>query len=154
MLTLIEKISFLLLAVFSLSYAGIGFYRVYKAIVRGRPDSRFDHLLQRASRALWIVLTQQSVFKKRPIISLLHALVFYGFVYYGLVNIVDAWEGFFPFRARGGIWHLFNLLADLLTAGVLVGILGLAIRRFLVRPKDFHFGPSVPLQERVTSGIL
>ena len=154
MLTLIEKISFLLLAVFSLSYAGIGFYRVYKAIVRGRPDSRFDHLLQRFSRALWIVLTQQSVFKKRPIISLLHALVFYGFVYYGLVNIVDAWEGFFPFRARGGIWHPFNLLADLLTAGVLVGILGLAIRRFLVRPKDFHFGPSVPLREGVTSGIL
>lgn len=154
MLTLIEKISFLLLAVFSLSYAGIGFYRVYKAIVRGRPDSRFDHLLQRCSRALWIVLTQQSVFKKRPIIALLHALVFYGFVYYGLVNIVDAWEGFFPFHARGGIWGPFNLLADLLTGGVLVGILGLAIRRFLVRPKDFHFGPSVPLREGVTSGIL
>lgn len=154
MLTLIEKISFLLLAAFSLSYAGIGFYRVYKAIVRGKPDSRFDHLPQRVSRALWIVLTQQSVFKKRPIVSFLHAMVFYGFVYYGLVNIVDALEGFFPFRARGGIWHPFNLLADLLTGGVLVGILGLAFRRFLVRPKDFHFGPSVPLQEGVTSGIL
>lgn len=154
MLTLIEKISFLLLAVFSLAYAGTGFYRVYKAIARGRADSRFDHLLQRISRALWIVLTQQSVFKKRPIISLLHAMVFYGFVYYGLVNIVDAWEGFSPFRARGGIWHPFNLLADLLTGGVLLGILGLAIRRFLVRPEDFHFAPSVPLQEGVTSGIV
>lgn len=154
MLTLIEKISFLLLAVFSLSYAGIGFYRVYKAIVRGRPDSRFDHLLQRFSRALWIVLTQQSVFKKRPVISVLHALVFYGFVYYFLVNVVDVLEGFFSFHARAGFWNPFNLLADLLTAGVLVGIIGLVIRRLIVRPADFIFAPNVPVQEQVRAGIF
>lgn len=154
MLTLIEKISFLLLAVFSLSYAGIGFYRVYKAIVRGRPDSRFDHLLQRFSRALWIVFSQQSVFKKRPVISVLHALVFYGFVYYFLVNVVDVLEGFFSFHARAGFWNPFNLLADLLTAGVLVGIIGLVIRRLIVRPADFLFAPNVPVQEQVRAGIF
>ncbi len=154
MLTLIEKISFLLLAVFSLSYAGIGFYRVYKAIVRGRPDSRFDHLLQRFSRALWIVFSQQSVFKKRPVISVLHALVFYGFVYYFLVNVVDVLEGFFSFHARAGFWNPFNLLADLLTAGVLVGIIGLVIRRLIVRPADFIFAPNVPVQEQVRAGIF
>ncbi|TAK08105.1 (Fe-S)-binding protein [bacterium] len=154
MLTLIEKISFLLLAAFSLSYAGIGFYRVYKAIVRGRPDSRFDHLLQRFSRALWIVFSQQSVFKKRPVISVLHALVFYGFVYYFLVNVVDVLEGFFSFHARAGFWNPFNLLADLLTAGVLVGIIGLVIRRLIVRPADFIFAPNVPVQEQVRAGIF
>lgn len=154
MLTLIEKISFLLLAVFSLSYAGIGFYRVYKAIVRGRPDSRFDHLLQRFSRALWIVFSQQSVFKKRPVISVLHALVFYGFVYYFLVNVVDVLEGFFSFHARAGFWNPFNLLADLLTAGVLVGIIGLVIRRLIVRPADFIFAANVPVQEQVRAGIF
>ena len=47
---------------------------------------------ERVIGALWIVLTQQSVFKKRPLVSLLHALVFYGFVYYFLVNVVDAAE--------------------------------------------------------------
>lgn len=154
MLTLIEKISFLLLAVFSLSYAGIAFYRVYKAIVRGRPDSRFDHLLQRFSRALWIVFSQQSVFKKRPVISVLHALVFYGFVYYFLVNVVDVLEGFFSFHARAGFWNPFNLLADLLTAGVLVGIIGLVIRRLIVRPADFIFAANVPVQEQVRAGIF
>lgn len=154
MLTLIEKISFLLLAFFSLSYAGIGFYRVYKAIVRGRPDSRFDHLLQRFSRALWIVFSQQSVFKKRPVISVLHALVFYGFVYYFLVNVVDVLEGFFSFHARAGFWNPFNLLADLLTAGVLVGIIGLVIRRLIVRPADFIFAANVPVQEQVRAGIF
>ena len=81
----------------------------------------------RIQRAIWIVLTQQSVFKKRPMVSLLHAFVFYGFVFYFLVNLVDVLEGFFAIYARGGAWNLFNLAADIFTASVLIGIIGLII---------------------------
>ena len=154
MLTASEKIFFVLLAAFSFYYAGIGFYRVFKAISRGKPEPRFDRLGERVLRALRIVLTQQSVFKTRPLISFLHALVFYGFVYYALVNLVDFAEGFFPFRARQGWWRPFNLLADLLTGAVLVGIIGLALRRFVVRSEDFAFGPKVPLHEDARKGII
>jgi len=153
MLTTIEKVLFLLLTFGALYFAGTGFYQVYQTIRRGKPEDRFDHLPKRIFDALWKVLTQQTVFKKRPLVSLLHALVFYGFVYYFLVNVVDALEGFFPFRARGTVWNPFNLIADLLTAGVLVGIVGLALRRFLVRPRDFSFAPNVPLHEDVKPGI-
>lgn len=154
MLTAAEKVAFIVLAVASLYFSGIGFYRVFKAILRGKPESRFDHLPQRVLRALRIVLTQQSVFKRRPLISLLHALVFYGFAYYFLVNVVDGLEGFFPLHARGEAWNPFNLLADLLTAAVLVGIIGLVIRRFMVRPADFAFASNVPLHENAKAGIL
>jgi Fe-S oxidoreductase len=102
---------------------------------------------------LWIVLTQQTVFNKRPLTSILHAMVFYGFVYYFLVNLVDALEGFFPFHARGGAWNLFNLLADLLTGGVLIGIGGLMIRRFVGQPSDFTFTSKVPLHDHISRGI-
>ncbi len=153
MLTTVEKILFLLLAIVCLYYAGIGFYRVAKTIVRGKPDPRFDRMPQRILYALWIVLTQQTVFNKRPLISILHAMVFYGFVYYFLVNLVDALEGFFPFHARGGAWNLFNLLADLLTGGVLIGIVGLMIRRFVGQPSDFRFTSKVPLHEQISRGI-
>ena len=154
MLTTVEKILFLLLAVGSLYYGGKGLYDVYRAIARGKPDPRFDRLPQRIGRALWIVFSQQSVFKKRPVVSILHAMVFYGFVYYFLVNAVDALEGFFSFHARDGLWNLFNLPADLLTASVLVGIIGLVIRRLVVRPADFSFAPNVPVQEQVRGGIF
>ena len=154
MLTTAERIIFLLLVVMSLYYSGYGFYRVYKIIARGKPDARFDHLAQRILRALWLVLTQRTVFKKRPVISFLHALVFYGFVYYFLVNVVDVFEGFFPFSARGGAWSPFNFVADLLTAGVLVGIVGLSIRRFLAQPQDFIFASNVPIHEEARAGIL
>jgi Fe-S oxidoreductase len=154
MLTSIEKVLFLLLAAGSLYYAGARFYAVYRAIARGRADSRLDNLRQRFLRALWIVFIQQSVFKTRPIVSFLHALIFYGFVFYFLVNLVDVFEGFASFDARGGLWAPFNLLADLLTASVLIGMIGLVIRRFLVRPKDFSFPPNVPLQPEARAGIL
>src|SRR6267142_958476 len=154
MLTSIEKVLFILLAAGSLYYAGVRFYDVYRAIARGRPDSRLDNLGQRILRALWIVFTQQSVFKTRPIVSFLHALIFYGFVFYFLVNLVDVFEGFVSFDARGGLWGPFNWLADLLTASVLIGMIGLVIRRFLVRPRDFSFPPNVPLQPEARAGIL
>src|SRR5687767_8569540 len=113
MLTLVEKIVFVLLALGSLYYGGTKFYAVYRAILRGRPDARFDDLAGRVRRAMWIVFSQQSVFKARPIVSFLHALIFYGFVFYFLVNLVDVLEGFFGIHARGRAWNPFNLLGDL-----------------------------------------
>ena len=154
MLTTIEKILFILLALGSLYYGGSKFYLVYRAIARGKPDERFDDLAGRIQRAIWIVLTQQSVFKKRPMVSLLHAFVFYGFVFYFLVNLVDVLEGFFAIHARGGAWNLFNLAADIFTASVLIGITGLILRRLFVQPKDFEFPANVPVQPEVRSGIF
>ena len=154
MLTTIEKILFILLALGSLYYGGSKFYSVYRAIARGKPDERFDNLAGRIQRAIWIVLTQQSVFKKRPMVSLLHAFVFYGFVFYFLVNLVDVLEGFFAIHARGGAWNLFNLAADIFTASVLIGIIGLILRRLFVQPKDFEFPANVPVQPEVRKGIF
>ena len=154
MLSTIEKIVFILLALGSLSYGGRKFYAVYRAIARGKPDVRFDHLTERIGHALWIVLTQQSIFKRRPVVSLLHALVFYGFVFYFLVNLVDLLEGYVAFDARGGAWNPFNLAADLLTSAVLIGMVGLVLRRWFVKPRDFAFPANVPVQPEVRSGIF
>src|SRR5690349_2239307 len=142
MLTGLEKILFVLLVMGSLYYGGLGFYHVYKAILRGRPDDRFENLGSRILRSIWIVLTQESVFKRRPIVSFLHALIFYGFLFYFLVNLVDILEGYFALDTSTGAWRPFNLAADLFTAGVLVGMIGLIIRRRLIRPQDFRFPPN------------
>ena len=88
MLTLVEKILFILLALASFYYGGTKISGVYRAITRGKPDPRFDNLAGRIGRAVWIVLSQQSVFKARPIVSFLHALILYGFVFYFLFNLV------------------------------------------------------------------
>ncbi len=154
MLTTPEKVLFLLLVLASLYFGGGALYRVYKAIRRGQPEDRFDNLPARAGRALWQTLTMQTVFKKRPLVSLLHAFVFYGFVFYLSVNLVDVLEGFFPFKARGGFWNGYNLVADILTALILVGITGLLIRRYSgAGRKTFSWNEKTPLHERVREGI-
>ena len=62
-----------------------------------------------SSRALWIVFTQQSVFKTRP--SFLFSRAdFHGFVFYFLVNLVDVFEGFVSFHARGGAFGAVQLI--------------------------------------------
>jgi Fe-S oxidoreductase len=154
MLTIVEKIVFILLAGASLGLAGKGFLGVYRVISRGRPEQRFDSLGGRIRRALGTVLAQRSVFKARPVVSLLHALVFYGFVFYFLVNLIDLLEGFLLFRARGGAWNAFSLVADLLTTGILAGVIGLIIRRRWVRPRDFDYPANVPLQVDARTRIL
>ena len=86
-------------------------------------------------------------------VSFFHALVFYGFAFYFLVNLVDVIEGYVALHTRSGLWNAFNLTADVLTAAVLIGIISLVIRRFLVRPKDFDFPANVPVREGVRKGI-
>jgi Fe-S oxidoreductase len=154
MLTIAEKILFILLAAGSLYFGAKGFLRVYRVIARGRPDQRFDELSARIRGAIEIVLTQRSVFKARPLVSFLHALIFYGFVFYFAVNLIDVIEGFLLLHSRGGAWNAFNLAADLLTAGILVGVLGLVIRRWLIKPRDFDYPANVPLQAEARSVIL
>ncbi|MGH7927389.1 MAG: [Fe-S]-binding protein, partial [Candidatus Binatia bacterium] len=67
MLTIGEKILFILFVVASLYFGAKGFLDVYKIIGRGRPDQRFDNLSERIRSALRIVFTQRSVFKTSPV---------------------------------------------------------------------------------------
>ncbi|MBM4298738.1 MAG: [Fe-S]-binding protein, partial [Deltaproteobacteria bacterium] len=153
MLTTLEIILFLLLLIGAGYFGGKGFYDVYRAIARGKPDARFDDLPGRIRRALWTVLTQRSVFKARPLVSFFHGLIFYGFVFYFLVNLVDLLEGMFGIHARGGLWNPFNLAADLLTAAVLLGVGAMVLRRFVMRSKDFDFAANTFIAPEARAGI-
>ena len=154
MLPLAHKIAFLLFAAVTVAIGLRGFYRVYQRIRGGRQDSdtRFDHLPQRIGYALVTTLTQSRTFRRRPVISFFHSFIFYGFAFYILVNLVDGVEGFFPFAIRStnlpGM--VYNLLADLLSALVLIGVVALVIRRFLLPSRrDFAFNPRTLLHEDV-----
>ncbi len=102
MLPFAHQIAFLLFAAVTVAIGLRGFYRVYRRIRAGSQDSepRFDHLPQRLWRALVTTLTQSRTFRRRPAISFFHSFIFYGFVFYILVNLVDGLEGFIPFTVR------------------------------------------------------
>ncbi|GAA4005635.1 (Fe-S)-binding protein [Deinococcus rubellus] len=144
MLPLSSKILFF---VFALVFGGLGvwgFYRLYLRIRRGAPatEPRFDVLGKRLISALVSSLTQERTFRRRTVISTFHAFIFYGFTYYVPVNLVDGLEGYFHFVITSNhVWgKVYNLLADVLSFLVLVGVIALVIRRlFSPSRRDFRF---------------
>jgi Fe-S oxidoreductase len=154
MLPLAHKIAFLLFALITLAFGAEGFYRLYLRIRRGTPDPepRFNNLPRRFIYALTTTLLQTRTFKKRPIIGLFHSFIFYGFVFYGLVNLVDAIEGYLPLTitSTNPIGATYNLLADILSFLVLLGVIALVIRRFaLPSRRDFNFNARTLLHKDV-----
>jgi Fe-S oxidoreductase len=144
MLPFAQKIAFLLFAAVMLSLAARGFYRLYRKITAGQgdPEMRFDRLGRRLWYALSTTLLQSRTFRKRPMISFFHSFIFYGFVFYIIVNLLDGIEGFVPFSIRSTTFagSAYNLVADLLSAAVLVGVIALVLRRFLLpERRDFRF---------------
>jgi len=154
MLPLAHKIAFLLFALITLAFGAEGFYRLYLRIRRGAPDPerRFNNLPRRFIYALTTTLLQTRTFKKRPTIGLFHSFIFYGFVFYGLVNLVDAIEGYLPLTitSTNPIGAAYNLLADILSFLVLLGVIALVIRRFaLPSRRDFSFNARTLLHKDV-----
>lgn len=154
MLPFSQKIIFLLFAVLTGSIGGWGFYRLYLRIRAGRPDpeQRWNVLPRRLGYALATTLLQNRTFRKRPVVSFFHSLIFYGFSFYILVNLVDAVEGYLPLPVSSANWAgaTYNLLADVFSALVMVGVVALVVRRFwLPAARDFRFNPRTLLHEDV-----
>jgi Fe-S oxidoreductase len=154
MLPLAQKIAFLVFAGITGGFGAWGFYRLYRRIRAGRvdADARWDRLLARVWNALTTTLLQSRTFRKRPVVSFFHSLIFYGFVFYILVNFVDAVEGYVPVSVSSGSWWgaAYNLSADVLSALVMVGVVALVGRRFfLPSARDFRFNERTMLHEDV-----
>jgi Fe-S oxidoreductase len=159
MLPLSQKYAFLMFALVTMARGAHGFFRLYLRIRRGRADSdiRTDHILRRLWVALRTTLSQSRTFRERTVVSTFHAFIFYGFVFYVLVNAVDAIEGYssFSISSRTVPGAMYNLFADVLSFLVLVGVVALVIRRFfLPTRRDFRFNANTLVHPDVRRGYI
>jgi Fe-S oxidoreductase len=159
LLPLSSKILFFLFALFFGGLGLWGFYRLYLRVRRGRRagELRADVLGSRLLYALRVSLTQERTFRRRSVISVLHSFIFYGFVYYLLVNVIDGLEGYFQFsiQSTNPLGALYNLLADLLSFGVLLGVFSLVFRRyFSKRKRDFTFNAKTLLHPNIKNRYI
>ena len=161
MLTLIEKVIFVLLAFVSAYFAYRSADRIRRIIQRGRGGDKIDvrAALRRGQDALLKTVTLSPTWQTRFWPSLFHALVVWGFTFYLLVDIGDVLNGFLPsYRfptndAVSALDGVYNLLADFLSVGVLVGMAALLVRRFILRSRAFSFAPSTRLHPKARAGI-
>jgi len=156
MLSSTEQIAFVLLVLVCGGVAFQGFRRIFVIVSQGKPSYRTDKFLSRLIKALIEVGLQKPLFKSRPIVSLFHAFIFFGFSFYLLVNFNDLLEayvsGWTTIDSSNPVALGFNLFSDLFSILVLIGIIYFLIRRFIGKPRVFEFNRNVKLQTKVVGG--
>src|ERR1700749_103744 len=115
------------------------FQHVLRNIFTARKDADF-HLAPISKRVwdfFWEVLCQAKVIRERPLPGLAHALVFWAFLAFALVTLNHCATGLgIGFLSPDGvIGRFYFYFAAAFAMACAVGIAGLFVRRFLVRPR-------------------
>lgn len=160
MLTPVEQVVFILLALFAVGATASGFAEMYRIINRGQGELYLDNLPRRLWQAATVYLTQHTTLKTRRVTSLIHLGVVLGFTYYFLVNFGDLLEGFIGggyrfLEGTGILYDLYKLLGDLLSVVVVVGVIYFILRRFALPNKtDLTYHDNVLLHPQVKAGAI
>lgn len=159
MLTPAEKIAFLCLAAVTLGLATRNAFLILRAIGRGQGQPNWPVIKRTLPRRLARLAVQvgltRPVWRQRPLVALLHYLLFAAFSFYVLVNLSDLAEGYlagYQTLHRGGIVAAFNVVADTLSVLGIGAMAALLVRRFVIRDRRFAFRSNVLLYPRVKAG--
>ena len=163
MLTTVEKIIFIMLALTSVGFTYHGFKIIIDSIRKGRSAPELKNIPGSLIKAAITVLFQQTIFKARKVLSAIHLGLFFGLITYAFVNIVDALEGLIPgFELTYGGAHLtnaptalintFNLISDVMSGFLLFSITVMLVRRFIVKDKRLTYRDNVLLNPKVKNG--
>ncbi len=114
------------------------FARVVEVILRSKSDAGFSlrPVGPRLRRFLREVVAQRLVIGQRLWPGLAHAFIFWGFCLFALVTINHFATAFgLAFLDRGGFGRFYFAAVAVFAAAVAVSIAGLAVRRFVIRPR-------------------
>ena len=137
--SLVEKLLLVALTATSAALFWRRFGVVLDKILKSKKDAGFRlfPLWPRVREFVWEVVLQAKVIRERPLAGLAHAFVFWGFCAFALVTLNHFASGlglgFLDPAGRFGRFYFY--FAGAFALACAVGILGLFVRRFLVRPK-------------------
>ena len=153
MLTPIEKIIFLLLALASAGFTIHGFKTIIDSVRKGRPAPELKNVPGSLIQAAITVLFQQTIFKARKLLSAIHMGLFFGLITYAFVNLVDVLEGFIPFTfLPPAVLKVFDPIADVMSGFLLFSITVFLVRRFIGKDKRLDYRENVLLNPKVKEG--
>lgn len=127
------------------------FVRV-RLFLRAKDNITLDDLGSRVGNFVADVVFQRRVFRNKPLVGLAHLFVFWGFVAFGGYTLGEFVKGLGIVDITGTrVFHAYTLLLVPFASAVLVGIVGLVIRRGVVRPQAL--GKSVS-KESILIGVF
>ena len=157
MLTLVEKILFVLAVAASLYYTWRGVEHIIRNIGSGQGKVNWSLIPKRIGELIVKVGLFQPVFRFRLGPSILHALIGWGFLSFLLINLADliyAYTDFKLLEHLGWFGDAYRLLADIANVAIILGILAMVVRRFLLRPATLSTRETTLLHPKARFGIL
>jgi len=156
MLTLPEKIAFILLTISSLSLSWFSFSTMFKVVGIGTKSIDWRLVLLNWPKGLAAFIGQKTLFKTRPIVGFIHALVAWGFTFYLIVNVFDVLYGFIPgfhFFPNYIIGKTYRVFVDVFTVLVLLGVVYFLVRRFITKDYRLEINSPVMLSDEAKVGM-
>ena len=144
----------LVISSFGVSY--ITFKKMFKVILAGTNPIIWTDVLRNWNAGLVAFISQKTLFKTRPIVGLIHALVAWGFTLYLAVNIIDVLYGFIPnfkFLPNNIVGDVYRLFVDIFSVLVLLGVLYFLARRFIIKEDRLTIKDPVMLSDKAKKGM-
>ncbi len=157
MLTLVEKILFVVAVIASLYYTWRGVERIIRNIGSGQGKVNWTVIQKRIGALIVKVGLFQPVFRFRLGPSILHALIGWGFLSFLLINLGDliyAYTDFKLLEHLGWFGDGYRLIADIANVAIVAGILAMAVRRFVLRPATLSTRETTLLHPKARFGIM
>ena len=139
---------------FGASY--ITFKKMFKVILAGTNPIIWTDVIKNWNAGLIAFISQKTLFKTRPIVGFIHALVAWGFTLYLLVNIIDVLYGFIPnfkFLPNSITGDIYRLFVDTFSILVLLGVFYFLARRFIIQEDRLTINDPVLLSDRAKAGM-
>ncbi len=157
MLSPIEKILFALAVAVSLYFTWRGARRIIQNISSGQGKVDWGLAWKRLGGLITKIGLFRPVFRFRLGPSILHGLIGWGFLVFLLINLNDLVYGYAKFSIlyqTGMFGNIYRLLGDIASAAILIGIVGMVIRRFILRPATLSTRQTTLLHPKARFGIL
>jgi len=132
------------------------FAPILNRILKSKKDPNFSlaPIGKRIWDFFWEVLCQAKVIRERPLPGLAHAFVFWGFCAFALVTLNHFAVGFgVGFLDPAGFFgRFYSYFAATFAAACAIGIFGLFVRRFFVRPR--WLGQKVSYESGIIAALI
>ena len=129
---------------------------MFKVILTGTNPIIWTDVIRNWNAGLVAFISQKTLFKTRPIVGLIHALVAWGFTLYLAVNIIDVLYGFIPnfkFLPNNIVGDVYRLFVDIFSVLVLLGVLYFLARRFIIKEDRLTIKDPVMLSDKAKKGM-
>jgi Fe-S oxidoreductase len=136
MLSLSEKMLFMLAAALALGLALAEFLRKFRLIASGRKADRLDRPWARLGRMAFNVFFQVPVIAQRPVTGFFHGFIFWGFLVFLGVTLNHVAEGFVAGASlfgHGALYAALLFAANLFAGLIIAAVLYFFVRRYIVR---------------------